>query len=136
MNAVNTPIYFEEKGYQYLQQVLQTNTYSKVFILVDNHTSEACLPLFLSNLVTDLEFEIIEIEAGEEHKNINTCMQLWEALIELGADRRSILVNLGGGVLTDLGGFVASTFKRGIDFIHVPTTLLAMVDASIGGKTV
>lgn len=134
MNAVNTPIYFEEKGYQYLQQVLQTDTYSKVFILVDNHTSEACLPLFLSNLVTDLEFEIIEIEAGEEHKNINTCMQLWEALIELGADRRSILVNLGGGVLTDLGGFVASTFKRGIDFIHVPTTLLAMVDASIGGK--
>ncbi|MDB4609383.1 3-dehydroquinate synthase [Flavobacteriaceae bacterium] len=79
--------------------------------------------------------EIISIEAGEENKHIETCLGVWEALSELGADRKSLLINLGGGVVTDLGGFVASTFKRGIDFINIPTTLLSMVDASVGGKT-
>jgi 3-dehydroquinate synthase len=83
----------------------------------------------------DYNFEILEIESGEENKTIDTCVGLWEALSELGADRKSALLNLGGGVLTDLGGFVASTFKRGIDFINIPTTLLSMVDASVGGKT-
>lgn len=73
--------------------------------------------------------------AGEEHKHITTCVSLWENLSELGADRKSLLINLGGGVVTDLGGFVACTFKRGIDFINIPTSLLAMVDASVGGKT-
>ena len=79
--------------------------------------------------------EIIEIESGEENKNIEICAQIWRTLSELGADRKSLLINLGGGVIIDLGGFVASTFKRGIDFINIPTTLLAQVDASIGGKT-
>jgi 3-dehydroquinate synthase len=79
--------------------------------------------------------EIIEMAAGELHKNISTCTRLWESLSELEADRKSLLINLGGGVVTDLGGFVASAFKRGMHFINVPTSLLAMVDASIGGKT-
>jgi len=134
IHAKDTAIYFDSNGFEFLQQLLTPKNYSKIFILVDNHTNEHCLPLFLSNLATNVEIEIIEIEAGEEQKNIKTCLELWEVMIELGADRRSLLINLGGGVLTDLGGFIASTFKRGIDFIHVPTTLLAMVDAAIGGK--
>ena len=79
--------------------------------------------------------KIIEIESGEANKTIDTCVGVWNALTELEADRKALLINLGGGVVTDLGGFVASTFRRGIHYINVPTTLLAMVDASIGGKT-
>ena len=127
-------IFFNDEGYSFLSNLLNVNNYSKIFILVDENTSKFCLPNFLGNLVTEVAIEIIEIENGEEHKNIETCLQLWEALTELGGDRKSILLNLGGGVVTDIGGFVASTFKRGIDFINIPTTLLAMVDASIGGK--
>lgn len=127
-------IFFNDEGYSYLSNLLNVNDYSKIFILVDENTSQHCLPNFLANLATEIEIEIIEIENGEEHKNIETCLQLWHALTELGGDRKSILLNLGGGVVTDLGGFVACTFKRGIDFINVPTTLLSMVDASIGGK--
>jgi 3-dehydroquinate synthase len=95
---------------------------------VDTNTNEFCLPTFLPYIETDLTIEIIEFEAGEENKNIDTCVQIWNVLTELGADRKSLIINLGGGV-TDLGGFVASTFKRGVDFINVPTTLLSMVDA-------
>lgn len=90
--------------------------------------------IFLPFLETDLSVEIIEFENGEINKNIETCVQIWNVLTELGADRKSLVINLGGGVVTDLGGFVASTFKRGVDFIHIPTTLLSMVDASVGGK--
>lgn len=127
-------IYFNEEGYLYLSSILKTTNYSKIYVLVDENTSELCLPNFLANLATEIEIEIIEIEAGEENKNIDTCLQLWHSLTETGGDRKSILINLGGGVVTDLGGFVACTFKRGIDFINVPTTLLSMVDASVGGK--
>jgi 3-dehydroquinate synthase len=128
-------IYFNETSFLYLENLLQPNVYSKIFVLVDENTNELCLPYFLSNLPTEIEIEIIEIEAGEENKNMYTCIDLWHTLIDLEADRKSILLNLGGGVITDIGGFVASTFKRGIDFINIPTTLLAMVDASVGGKT-
>ncbi|HBK83919.1 MAG TPA: 3-dehydroquinate synthase [Flavobacterium sp.] len=134
INAISYTIFFNEDGYSYLSTILKKTSYSKIFILVDVQTNEHCLPYFVSNLSTEIEIEIIEIESGEEHKNIDTCMQIWEALTELGADRKSLLINLGGGVITDIGGFVACTFKRGIDFINVPTTLLSMVDASIGGK--
>jgi 3-dehydroquinate synthase len=81
------------------------------------------------------EAEIIELESGEEHKTLDTCLQIWGGLTDLGADKKSLIINLGGGVISDLGGFVASTYKRGIDFINIPTTLLSMVDASVGGKT-
>lgn len=130
----NYTIFFNEESFVYLQNLLQPEAYSKIFVLVDENTNEYCLPYFLANLPTEIEIEIIEIEAGEEHKNMYTCMDLWHTLIDLEADRKSILLNLGGGVVTDIGGFVASTFKRGIEFINIPTTLLAMVDASIGGK--
>lgn len=127
-------IYFNETSFLYLENLLQPDVYSKIFVLVDENTNEHCLPYFLSNLPTEIEIEIIEIEDGEENKNMYTCIDLWHTLIDLDADRKSILLNLGGGVITDIGGFVASTFKRGIDFINIPTTLLAMVDASVGGK--
>lgn len=127
-------IFFSETGYEALNQILIEEKYSSIFVIVDSHSNDYCLPQFLPHLATEIAIEIIEFESGESSKNIEICVQIWEALTELGADRKSVIINLGGGVVTDLGGFVASTFKRGIDFIHVPTTLLAMVDASVGGK--
>lgn len=134
IQANNYPIYFNEKGYEALNLYLKENKYSNIFIIVDSNTNEFCLPQLLPFIETELTIEIIEFEAGESNKNIETCVQIWNVLTELGADRKSLVINLGGGVVTDLGGFVASTFKRGIDFIHIPTTLLSMVDASVGGK--
>jgi 3-dehydroquinate synthase len=134
ISSDNYTIYFNDASFLYLEKLLKPETYSKIFVLVDENTNEHCLPYFLANLPTEIEIEIIEIETGEENKNIYTCIDLWHSLIELDADRKSIILNLGGGVITDIGGFVASTFKRGIDFVNIPTTLLAMVDASIGGK--
>ncbi|NRS87618.1 3-dehydroquinate synthase [Flavobacterium sp. 7E] len=134
IQASNHPIYFNEKGYEALNIHLKENKYSNLFIIVDSNTNEFCLPKLLPVLETDLTIEIIEFENGEINKNIETCVQIWNVLTELGADRKSLVINLGGGVVTDLGGFVASTFKRGIDFINIPTTLLSMVDASVGGK--
>lgn len=134
IQANNYPVCFNEKGYETLNLHLKDNKYSNLFIIVDSNTNEYCLPKFLPLLETDLTIEIIEFEAGEPNKNIETCVQIWNVLTELGADRKTLIINLGGGVVTDLGGFVASTFKRGVDFIHIPTTLLSMVDASVGGK--
>jgi len=105
-------------------------TYSKVAILVDENTKRNCL----YKLPKFDNCTIIEIKSGEEHKNITTCSFIWEELTNNHFDRKSLLINLGGGVIGDMGGFCASTYKRGIDFIQIPTTLLAMVDASIGGK--
>jgi 3-dehydroquinate synthase len=134
ITATQYSVYFDLEGYETLAELLIPSRYSKIFILVDENTSQYCLPHLLNNLVTEIEIEIIELEVGEIHKNIETCTEVWGALSELGGDRKSVLINLGGGVISDLGGFVACTFKRGIDFINIPTTLLSMVDASIGGK--
>ena len=127
-------VFFNENGYISLNFFIAQKNYSNIFIISDVNSNENCSPKFLSLLETDKNIEIIEIEPGETEKNITTCVEIWSILTELGADRKSLLINIGGGVITDIGGFVASTFKRGIDFINVPTTLLAMVDASIGGK--
>ncbi|MBF4470920.1 MULTISPECIES: 3-dehydroquinate synthase [Flavobacterium] len=134
IQANNYPVHFNETGYEKLNQHLKDNKYSNLFIIVDSNTNEFCLPKLLPLLETDLTVEIIEFEAGEINKNIETCIEIWNVLTELGADRKTLIINIGGGVVTDLGGFVASTFKRGVDFIHIPTTLLSMVDASVGGK--
>ncbi|MDC6364597.1 MULTISPECIES: 3-dehydroquinate synthase [Flavobacteriaceae] len=127
-------VHLEELAVAALRQHITKNQYSKVFLLVDENTKKLCLPIFQDILDSNVD-QILEIKSGEENKNISTCLQLWEELSNYDGDRKSLLINLGGGVLTDMGGFVASTFKRGIDFINVPTTLLSMVDASIGGKT-
>jgi len=134
IQANNYPVHFNETGYEKLNQHLKENKYSNLFIIVDSNTNDFCLPKLLPLLETDLTIEIIEFEAGEINKNIETCIEIWKVLTELGADRKTLIINIGGGVVTDLGGFVASTFKRGVDFIHIPTTLLSMVDASVGGK--
>ncbi len=128
-------IFFNENSYVALNALLIENHYSKLFLLVDSNTNDECSSLFLSQIETEIPIEIIEFEAGEINKNIETCTEIWNVLTDLGADRKSVILNLGGGVVTDLGGFVAATFKRGIDFINIPTSLLAMVDASVGGKT-
>lgn len=135
IQAATYPIHFNEKAYLELANLIRHNNYSSIFILVDDNTLTHCYPRFMSLLDTNKTIEVIQIDAGEIHKNIETCVGVWNVLTELGADRKSLLITLGGGVITDLGGFVAATFKRGIDFINVPTTLLSMVDASVGGKT-
>ncbi|RZJ68330.1 MAG: 3-dehydroquinate synthase [Flavobacterium sp.] len=134
IQAAGYTIFFNEQGYDSLNAFLAERNHSGIFILTDSNTNESCLPDFMARLETEAQIEILEIEPGELQKSIDTCVSIWNILTEYGADRKSLIINLGGGVITDLGGFVASTFKRGIDFIHVPTTLLAMVDASVGGK--
>lgn len=130
-------VLFSDNAFLELNTFLENrkNTISKIFILTDTNTFKFCLPPFLEKMPNLSEYELIEIEPGEENKNIETIIGIWDTLTDLGADRKSLLLNLGGGVLTDMGGFVASTFKRGMDFINIPTTLLSMVDASTGGKT-
>lgn len=103
-----------------------------VFYLADTNTAALCLPRL--GVSADAE-NVIVVDSGDEYKTVSSAVTIWEALSKRGATRRSILVCVGGGMVTDMGGFAASTFKRGIDFINIPTTLLAMVDASVGGKT-
>jgi 3-dehydroquinate synthase len=116
---------------QSLNKMLAAADYSSVFVLVDENTKQSCLPL-LSQVISD--FSIIETQSGEENKNLTTCAYIWQQLITGNADRKALLINLGGGVIGDMGGFAASCYKRGIDFINIPTTVLSQVDSSIGGK--
>tara|TARA_R110001632_G_scaffold45215_10_gene114891 strand:+ start:3132 stop:4190 length:1059 start_codon:yes stop_codon:yes gene_type:complete len=135
IKAATYYVHFKQKGYEELNALLAKKDYSSIFILVDENSFECCYPKFIPLLETDKRIEVIEIESGEINKNLETCSGVWNAMTELEADRKSLLITLGGGVITDLGGFVASTYKRGIDFVNIPTTLLSMVDASVGGKT-
>jgi len=121
------------EAWQAINNFLAVNKYSQLFILVDENTKKDCLPLFLEKTKIE-EYHLLEITSGELHKNINTCQNIWSKMMELGADRHALTINLGGGVIGDMGGFCASTYMRGMDFIQVPTTLLSQVDASIGGK--
>jgi len=116
-----------------LRDYLKKGNYNQVFILVDEHTREDCLP-FLEKEITSIPYTVIEINSGETNKNITTCTQIWEKMMTHGGGRKDLTINLGGGVIGDMGGFCASTFKRGMDFIQMPTTLLSQVDASVGGK--
>ncbi len=109
--------------------------YTKVFVLVDENTEKFCLPVFRNNFPGVSITGVIKIKSGELYKNIQTASDIWQQLTRSHAERSSLLVNLGGGVITDIGGFAAAIFKRGIDFINVPTTLLGQVDAAIGSKT-
>ncbi len=116
-----------------LSRLLQNVSPDKIFVLVDENSLEYCFP-HIKDAFTE-KVHIIKIRSGESEKNIKTLHLIWDAMFAQQADRKSVLINLGGGVITDMGGFAASTFKRGIDFINIPTTLLAQVDAAIGGKT-
>lgn len=108
---------------------------SGVVIFTDTHSHNHCLAYLLTQVSELQQARIIQIPHGEESKNIETCTHLWQTLIQMECDRKTVIINLGGGVITDMGGFVAGTFKRGVRFINVPTTLLAQVDASVGNKT-
>jgi 3-dehydroquinate synthase len=129
------PVFNGANAYDKFSKYLRARDYDRIFLLTDSNCRELCLPLFEQKLSGAFETMVLEIPAGESYKTLETCNHLWQALLEHHASRKSVLINLGGGVVTDLGGFVAATFKRGIDFIHIPTTLLGQVDAAIGGKT-
>ena len=136
MNIISTDTYkirFKDEGYAHLNELVASNNYTNFYALVDENTKKLCLTRFKEK--ASFKFEIIEIKSGEIHKNLDTCINVWNHLTNKNADRNSLLINLGGGVITDMGGFIASTYKRGIDFVNIPTTLLSMVDASIGSKT-
>lgn len=138
LSTIVSPHYSIQIGDAALDQLnafLKKNKYSKIFILVDENSLQHCVPQLVSRVKKLAEAEIIELESGERNKTIEVCLNVWRVLGELGADRHSLLINLGGGVITDMGGFIAATFKRGIAFVNVPTTLLAQIDASVGGKT-
>lgn len=105
--------------------------YSRIAVLVDGNTRRLCYPRMQAQLPPH---SLIEVSAGEDHKNLTTCEHIWTSMTTAGLDRHSLLIVLGGGVLGDMGGFCAATFKRGIDFLLIPTTLLAQTDASVGGK--
>lgn len=117
-----------------LNKAIAKCPHDKIFILVDEHTHILCLPL-IQKMESLKDATIIQIGAEDIHKTLETLAQVWKSLGDGGATRHSLMINLGGGMVTDLGGFAASTFKRGIKFINIPTTLLAMIDASVGGKT-
>ena len=113
-----------------VEEFLKRIKYSDIIILIDENTEQFCLPKLpgLSDQKT------IKISAGEDFKTLDTCSQIWSGMTEAGLDRKALMINLGGGVIGDMGGFCASTYKRGIRFINLPTTLLSQVDASVGGK--
>ena len=128
-----SPVFYNSDATKALNSLIEQKT--KVFVLVDETTHSLCWPK-LAELLNDAEsVEIIEIPSGEENKQLSIFSQVIETLCEMGADKKSLLINLGGGMITDMGGYVASAYMRGIEYINIPTTLLAMVDAAHGGKT-
>lgn len=129
MNSTNVHIVDNIKSA--LADFFSTAHYSSVFVLVDENTQAHCLSLIRDTLP---EHWSVCISSGEKHKTIETCQKIWQSMTEATLDRKALFVNLGGGVIGDMGGFCAATYKRGIDFINIPTTLLAQVDASVGGK--
>ena len=137
-------ILFNQDGYLELTDYIKNNNFNKILILTDDNTKKNCLEIFITSITSrnDEVSNMIKsrlfyhsVKPGENSKNIDTSIQIWKFLIEIRFKRSDLIINLGGGMITDLGGFIASTFMRGIKFVNVPTTLLAMVDASIGGKT-
>lgn len=124
-------VFISEDSFKELGQFL-TRSFSYCFVLVDENTLKYCYPLVAGILPPH---QLIQITSGEQNKTINTCQLIWSRLTEAKADRKSLLLNLGGGVISDMGGFASACYKRGIPFVNIPTTLLSMVDAGIGGKT-
>ncbi|MBR1769491.1 MAG: 3-dehydroquinate synthase [Bacteroidales bacterium] len=120
-----------------LQQYLTERKFSQIFVLTDENTSKYALPILLEKVdeISDAQASLLELPCGEKYKSLESARDLCLSLLESNADRNSVLISLGGGVITDIGAFVASIYKRGIQNINLPTTLLAMTDAAIGGKT-
>ena len=130
----NYPIFIGGDSLIEIDKFISAGKYSAVFILTDENVNNFCLPVLLKHSERLKNAFVIEIPAGEEEKSITVSAKIISVLLENNADRKSLVINLGGGVIGDLGGFTASVYKRGIRFINIPTTLLSMVDASVGGK--
>lgn len=126
-------VYYNSTAYSSVIQLIEIQKIKQVVILCDTQTEKYCLPIFANKI--NFDFQLIVIETGEIHKNMITLQNVWSKLIDYQMDRNGLVINLGGGVVSDLGGFAASVYLRGVRFINFPTTLLAMVDAAIGGKT-
>lgn len=137
IKSLGHSIYLGKDAKKFLSDALflPKNRNRQKFILADENTSRLCWPVLARMIPKFDSIKVIEIKSGEENKNVEVTSNVWRVLTDLEAQRDAILINLGGGVISDLGGFTASTYKRGIDFINIPTTLLAQVDASFGGKT-
>ncbi|MGD9929153.1 MAG: 3-dehydroquinate synthase [Mangrovibacterium sp.] len=133
-SKIHSNIIFSQQIEAELSKIMDEFPAGKVFLLTEDVPDKLCLPL-IGQLVETHHIRKIVIRGGETNKSIRSVEQVWEVLSKHGADRKSLLINIGGGMLTDLGGFAASTFKRGMAFVNIPTTLLAQVDASLGGKT-
>lgn len=133
-SKIHSNIVFSQHIGEELREIVQKYPVGKVFLLTDQTAAGFCLPI-IDPVIIEFNIKTFAIPSGEENKNIQSVGLVWSFLSNNGADRKSLLINLGGGMLTDLGGFAASTFKRGLDFVNIPTTLLAQVDASLGGKT-
>ncbi len=137
-----TPVVIDSQPVSYvigdgalLQSLRNLKKFNRIIVLVDDNVKKHCLPVF-TNILNEIEVSgVIEIQSGEANKNMEQAIHIWEALTALNVDRDALLINLGGGVVSDIGGFAAATYKRGINFINYPTTLLGMIDAAIGGKT-
>lgn len=134
MSTVPYPIHTGNDALSALNSWLGQQSYSGIIILTDHNTDKFCLPRLEKHL-TQRPTVNHSFPPGEAHKSLATCEQVWDCLTQQGFDRKSLIINLGGGLVGDLGGFAAASYKRGIDFVQVPTTLLAQVDASVGGKT-
>ncbi len=132
MSAAQSKIFTGKDSLQHLSKFFSAKAYSQVFVLVDENTLKHCYPKIKKLLP---KHSVIQIKSGEKNKTLATCEIVWKKLTDENADRKTLLINLGGGVIGDLGGFAAGCYKRGIKFINIPTTLLAMVDASVGAKT-
>lgn len=117
-----------------LQNILSAYAPSQIFILCDTNTATRCLPS-IRDFACLKQATVITVQAGDQHKDVETLSAIWSVLSKQGGTRKSVLINLGGGMITDLGGFAAASFKRGIDTINIPTTILGAVDAAVGGKT-
>lgn len=126
------PVIFTSEAANALSGVLTQLSFSHLVVLTDSNTQTHCLPLINGVLPNSTIY--ISVEPGEIHKNLETCSSIWSEMTDAGLDRKALMLNLGGGVITDMGGFCASLYKRGIRFINMPTTLLSQVDASVGGK--
>ncbi len=134
-DSLRHPVFYSASEQQQLRDFLAYHfkPETSFFVLTDSNTHRDCFPLLQQMIENPLK--VIEVPAGEKFKNLDTCHSIWKILTEKMADRHSLLINLGGGVVCDMGGFAASVYKRGIRFLHIPTSLMAMADAAIGGKT-
>lgn len=135
IDAGGHPVFAGHHALYFLEKMLKKLAPAQCFVLGDENTISQCLPEVQAHVPTLQKAELIAIKSGEPSKCLPVCQDIWEHLAELKADRSAVLINLGGGVVSDLGGFIASTYKRGIRSVNLPTSVMGMVDAAIGGKT-